>query len=160
MYAEPHQRSRVIDGRFLVWNSKHPFDTPEPVLRTVAAPIKKTAAPKRVLLVEDNLDSVRSLAYLLTDMGHIVEYAINGYVGLDIARRFKPEFILLDLGLPGMDGFEVCKRVKRVPGLEHTRVIALTAFSQDEYRQRSIAAGCELHIVKPVPVFVLEEVLG
>jgi CheY-like chemotaxis protein len=112
------------------------------------------------LVIEDNLDAVHSLAFLLHDMGHHVEYAINGYVGLDAARRLRPDFVLLDLGLPGLDGFEVCRRIKQAPELASTRVIALTAFAQDEYLVKSKAAGCELHLVKPVPIWLLEELLG
>jgi CheY-like chemotaxis protein len=121
---------------------------------------RKTADPKRVLIVEDNIDAVRSMAYLVRDMGHVVEYAINGYVGIDIARRFLPDIVLLDLGLPGMDGFEVCRKIKSHPGLEHTRVIAVTGYAQDEYRKRSHEAGCDLHLIKPVPARVLEDLLG
>jgi CheY-like chemotaxis protein len=121
---------------------------------------KKTADPKRVLIVEDNIDAVRSLAYLVREMGHFVEYAINGYVAIDIARRFLPEVVLLDLGLPGMDGFEVCRKIKSQAGLEHARVIAITGYAQDEYRMRSRAAGCEMHLVKPVPAGVIEQLLG
>jgi CheY-like chemotaxis protein len=121
---------------------------------------KKTADPKRVLIVEDNIDAVRSLAYLVRDMGHFVEYAINGYVAIDIARRFLPDIVLLDLGLPGMDGFEVCRKIKSHAGLEQTRVIAITGYAQDEYRMRSRAAGCEMHLIKPVPTGVLEQLLG
>ncbi|HEX5477627.1 MAG TPA: response regulator, partial [Burkholderiales bacterium] len=69
-------------------------------------------ASKRVLVVEDNLDSVHSLVLLLRDMGHRVEYAINGYAALDVARKFRPEIVFMDLGLPGLDGFEVCGRLK------------------------------------------------
>src|SRR3981081_4139085 len=90
---------------------------------------KKTSDPKRVLIVEDNIDAARSLAYLVRDMGHFVEYAINGYVAIDIARRFLPDVVLLDLGLPGMDGFDVCKKIKGYPGLEQTRVIAITGYA-------------------------------
>jgi CheY-like chemotaxis protein len=122
--------------------------------------VKKTTVPKRVLIVEDNLDSVHSLALLVCDMGHTVEYAVNGYVALEIARRFHPDFVLLDLGLPGLDGFEVCSRIKQDRELQHARVVAITALAQDEHRVRSMAAGCELHIVKPVPIGVLEELLG
>ena len=121
---------------------------------------KKTADPKRVLIVEDNIDAVRSLAYLVRDMGHFVEYAINGYVAIDIARRFMPDIVLLDLGLPGIDGFEVCRKIKSHAGLEHTRVIAITGYAQDEYRVRSRAAGCEMHLIKPVPTGVIEQLLG
>jgi two-component system CheB/CheR fusion protein len=131
---------------------------PEPFI--VRDGIGKTKLPKRVLVVEDNLDSVHTLALLLSDMGHKVEYAINGYVAINVARRFRPDFVLLDLGLPGIDGFEVCRQIKRDPELRSCRVIALTAFSQDEYRARAKNAGCELYLVKPVDTRVLEDLLG
>jgi DNA-binding response OmpR family regulator len=105
---------------------------------------------RRILVVEDNIDGARTLAVLLQQEGHTVEYAINGYVALDIARKFRPEIVLLDIGLPGMDGFEVCKRLKREPGLEATRVIAITAYGEDKHRAQSREAGCDMHFVKPV----------
>jgi CheY-like chemotaxis protein len=150
----------AVDGRFLQASRNYWSSSKLGQPATDTSEVTKTAAPKRVLVIEDNLDSVHSLALLLIDMGHIVEYAINGYAGLDVARRFRPAFVLLDLGLPGLDGFEVCTLIKGEPGLERTRVIAVTAFGQEEYRTRSKAAGCELHLVKPVPTRVLEELLG
>jgi CheY-like chemotaxis protein len=126
----------------------------------VADVLHKTTQPRRVLLIEDNLDSVHSMVFLLRDMGHYVEYAINGYAGIEVARRFRPEVVLLDLGLPGLNGFDVCKELKRLPGLEQTRFIAITGYAQDEYRVRSRAAGCEMHLLKPIPPRVLEELLG
>lgn len=113
------------------------------------------AAGRRVLLVEDNLDMVHSMAMLLRDMGHTVEYAINGWAALELARRFRPEFVLLDLGLPGMDGFELCRRLKREPDLAAARCIAVTGYGQEDYRRRSKEAGCELHLLKPVDPKVL-----
>jgi DNA-binding response OmpR family regulator len=92
-------------------------------------------------------------------MGHEVEYAINGYVAVDIASQFRPEFVFLDLALPGMNGFEVCRRLKRQPGLESTRVFAVTAFGHDEYRQRSKDAGCDGYFVKPLDLGALETLL-
>jgi CheY-like chemotaxis protein len=136
-------------------------DTPKrPHPFTVTERLTRTRSPKRVLVVEDNLDSVHTLALLLFDIGHKVEYAINGYVAIDAARRFRPDFVLLDLGLPGLDGFEVCRRIKRDPDLKSCRVIALTAFSGDDYRARAAAVGCELYLVKPVDAQVLEQLLG
>jgi DNA-binding response OmpR family regulator len=93
-------------------------------------------------------------------MGHLVEYAINGYVAIDVARRFHPDIVLLDLGLPGISGFDVCREIKRDPKTRGSRVIALTAFSQSEYRTRAAEAGCELYLVKPVATNVLEDLLG
>jgi CheY-like chemotaxis protein len=115
---------------------------------------------RRVLVVEDDIDSARSLTWILRDMGHEVEYAINGYVAVDIAAQFRPEFVFLDLALPGMNGFEVCRRIKRQPGLENTRVFALTAYAQEEYRQRAADAGCERHFVKPLDPAVLNSLLA
>jgi CheY-like chemotaxis protein len=114
---------------------------------------------KRILVVEDNLDTVHTLVLLLRDMGHIVEYAINGYAALDAARKFLPEVVFLDLGLPGMDGFEVCTRLKKEPGMEGVRIISITAYGQDEYRKRSLEAGCELHLLKPVTAGQLADAL-
>jgi CheY-like chemotaxis protein len=149
----------VIDGSLAAADKKD-AGKPGSVVRPSSSVARKTRAPKRVLLVEDNLDAVHALAFLLADMGHQVEYAINGYVGLDVARRFHPDFVFLDLGLPGMSGFEVCGEIKKDASLKGTRVIALTAFGQDEYLARSRAVGFELHLVKPVPVWLLEELLG
>jgi DNA-binding response OmpR family regulator len=115
---------------------------------------------RRILVVEDDIDSARSLTWILRDMGHEVEYAINGYVAVDIAAQFLPEFVFLDLALPGMNGFEVCRRLKRQAGLERTRVIAVTAYGHDEYRQRSREAGCEGYIVKPLDPGMLNDLLA
>jgi DNA-binding response OmpR family regulator len=103
---------------------------------------------RRVLVVEDNLDAVHSLVVLLRQDGHQVDFAINGYAALDIAKRFRPDVVLLDLGLPGLDGFDVCKRLKSASGGE-MRIIAVTAYASDEHRARARAAGCDLHILKP-----------
>lgn len=124
----------------------------------VAAPAQKVR--RRVLVVEDNLDTVHTLARVLQEMGHVVDYAINGYAAMELARRFKPDFILLDLGLPGMDGFELCRRLKREEGMANARFVAITGYAQDEYRERSKAAGFDLHLTKPLDPRVLERLLS
>lgn len=133
--------------------------TDRTALTSPAYAVRHTAKPRRVLIVEDNLDAVQVFAQLIKDIGHSVEFAINGYAALEAARRFKPDFVLLDLGLPGMDGYEVCRRIKDEPGLERARVIAITAHGKDVHRSRSRAAGCELHLVKPVSPLALFDVL-
>jgi CheY-like chemotaxis protein len=105
---------------------------------------------RRVLVIDDDLDGMQTLATLLRHMGHEVEFAINGHAGLEVARRMEPEFVLLDLNLPGMDGFEVARRLSAVHDAPAPRIFAITGHSGDDYRSRSLAAGCEQHLVKPV----------
>jgi DNA-binding response OmpR family regulator len=105
--------------------------------------------PRRVLVVEDSLDSLHSLVVLLRGEGHQVEFAINGYAAITVAKKFRPEVVLLDLGLPGLSGFDVCSRLKSEPEFEGIRIIAVTAYGSEEYRVRSRAVGCDLHVVKP-----------
>jgi DNA-binding response OmpR family regulator len=114
---------------------------------------------RRVLVVEDDIDSARSLTWILRDLGHEVDYAINGYVAVDMAAQLRPEFVFLDLALPGLNGFEVCQRLRRLPGFERTRIIAVTAYSQDEYRKRAHDAGCDGYIVKPLNPAAIEALL-
>lgn len=113
-------------------------------------PVFDLGKSRRVLIVEDDLDSVHSLVFLLRDLGHRAEYAINGYAALSVARTFKPEIVLVDLGLPGMDGFEFCARLRMEPGLESVRLIAVTAYGQEAYRQRASKVGFQAYFVKPV----------
>ena len=117
-------------------------------------------ASRRVLVVEDHLDTVHSMAIMLKNMGHEVQFAINGFAAIDIARGFRPDFILLDIGLPDFKGDEIARQIKWEPGLEHTRIIAITGRSDDEIRLRAKDAGCEEFFVKPVSPVALEELLS
>jgi CheY-like chemotaxis protein len=117
-------------------------------------------AKRRVLVVEDDLDSVHSMAVLLKVMGHEVEYAINGFAALDIARRFRPEFVLLDVSLPHLSGDKIARQLKYEPGLEKTRMIAITGLPLDEVKRLVLEAGCEAVYAKPIAPAVLEELLA
>jgi DNA-binding response OmpR family regulator len=116
---------------------------------TSSRPSESRKVPRRILIVEDNVDSGQTLAILLKHEGHHVELAINGRAALNIAKQFRPQVVLLDLGLPDLDGFEVCARLKREPGSECVRVIAITGYGSDEYRIKASAAGCDRHFTKP-----------
>jgi CheY-like chemotaxis protein len=116
---------------------------------------KSNPRERRVLVVEDNPDTVHSFAKFLGQLGHKVEFAINGYAAPDVARSFRPEIVFLDLGLPGLDGHEVARRLREELG-ERMRIIAVTAYGRDEDREASALAGCEHHLVKPVdPQFIV-----
>jgi CheY-like chemotaxis protein len=132
-----------------------------PVFSFAPSSVRFTAAPRRVLIVEDDLDSVRILAELVRHIGHEAQIAVTGYAALEIAKRFKPHFLLLDLGLPGLDGYEVCRRLRQdpAPDLNRARIIVLSAYGEDQHRAKTREAGCELHLVKPVSPHALFDVL-
>jgi len=114
----------------------------------------------RIAVVEDNLDSVHTTALLLRELGHTVDYATNGFVALDMVRRFRPDFVLCDLGLPGSDGFDVCSQIKADPELRGVRVLALTAYSDDKSRQRAREVGFDGYYVKPLLPESLADLFG
>ena len=114
----------------------------------------------RILVIEDNLDQVHSLALLLKEMGHTVDYAINGYVAYEVARRFRPDYCLCDLGLPGMTGYEVCAQIRKDPELQGIKMIALTAYDDERYQERARQVGFEMYYLKPLAPKVLYELLG
>jgi CheY-like chemotaxis protein len=115
---------------------------------------------RRVLIVEDNLDAVHSMATLIRMMGHEVQFAINGFAALDIARRFRPEVILLDIGLPDFRGYNIARQLKWEEGLTHTRMVAITGRPMEEVRQKALEAGCEQVFAKPMDPAKLEELLA
>jgi signal transduction histidine kinase/CheY-like chemotaxis protein len=104
----------------------------------------------RVMLVEDNRDTAESLAMLLELLGHQVRVVTDGRAALDVAQANVPDVMLIDIGLPDIDGYEVARRMRQHPGLKSVVLIALTGYGRDEDRQRAFAAGFDYHIVKPV----------
>ena len=112
----------------------------------------------RVLVVDDNLDTAQTLAYLLRDAGHITDFAITGASALDIAKRERPELIFLDIGLPDYDGCKLARDLKRTPGLELTRIVAITGRISDD-EDRALEAGCSLFLAKPVDPRTLEKTI-
>ena len=114
----------------------------------------------RVLVVEDNLDAVHMMATLLRMMGHEVDFAINGFSAIEAARKFKPDIILLDIGLPDFKGDKIASQIRFEPGLEKTRIIAITGQRLDLVESRALEAGCEAVYAKPMAPEVLEKLLA
>lgn len=124
---------------------------PQPLATETAAP---SLAPRpqreaRILVVDDNLDTATGLARLLRLLGHDIRTAHDGPSAVAEALAFRPEFILLDIGLPGMDGYQVARQLRQ-EGLHDTIIIAISGYGQEEDRRRSEAAGFDHHLVKPV----------
>ena len=105
---------------------------------------------RKILVVDDNADAASSLAALLQMSGHSVATAHDGAEALRLARDDPPDTALLDLGLPGMDGYEVARRMRELPGLAATRLIAMTGYGHEAHRRESDKVGFDDHLVKPV----------
>jgi PAS domain S-box-containing protein len=115
--------------------------------------------PKKVLVVDDNRDAADSLALVLRLDGHEVAVAYDGPAALTAAPAVRPDVVFLDLGMPGMDGYEVCRRLRRMPELATARVVAVTGWGQEADRRRSAEAGFDRHLVKPADPDVVRRVL-
>ena len=118
------------------------------------------AHPMRVLVVDDNVDAAEMLAEWLGTIGHGVRVAGDGPTALEVAANFRPDVALLDIGLPVMDGYEVARRLRELPGCKRTRLIALTGYGQESDYDRSRRAGFEDHLVKPVDLDAIERAVS
>jgi CheY-like chemotaxis protein len=113
-----------------------------------------------VLVVDDNRDTTESLGLLLRLWGHDVRAAHDGPRALEAAKDYRPDVLLLDIGVPGFSGLEVAKRLRQDPAFGRTVIVAMTGYGQEEDRQRSREAGCNDHWVKPVDPAALEALLA
>jgi signal transduction histidine kinase len=127
---------------------------------TPEEPSARPAAPRRILLIEDNQEYGAGLRTLLEDRGHQVWLAHDGPEGIRAAERHRPEVVLLDIGLPGLDGHEVARRLRRLPGLSDVHLVAVSGFGREQDLRRSRRAGIHRHLVKPIALNELEAVIA
>jgi signal transduction histidine kinase len=120
-----------------------------------AAPL----APRRILVVDDNRTAADILAMLVRWAGHDVQVAYDGRSALEMAATFGPQVVVLDLGMPGMDGCEVARRLRKMPELHGVVLVAQTGWGQPEDRRRTTEAGFDAHLLKPLSLEELEDVL-
>ena len=123
---------------------------------TVKPPVRRF----RILVVDDNHDSALSLAMMLSIMGHETRTAHDGETAVSTAEAFLPDVVLLDIGLPKLNGYEVAQRIRESAWGTAMFLIAVTGWGQDEDRQRSAEVGLNLHMVKPVEPAALEKLLS
>jgi CheY-like chemotaxis protein len=114
---------------------------------------------KRILLVDDNADTADLLALALGMDGHEVMIVHDGPEALRVSAEWHPEVVLLDIGLPGMDGYEVARRLRQKPGLSGVALVAVTGYGQEEDRQRAREAGFDRHLVKPADLDAIKRML-
>ena len=124
---------------------------------------EKAAAPraagKRILVVDDNQDAATSLGMILKFLGNEVQIVHDGLAAVERASEFRPQTIFLDIGLPGIDGYTACRRIREQPGGDQIQIVALTGWGQEEDRQRTQQAGFDHHLIKPATPVDIKRVL-
>ena len=116
--------------------------------------------PRRVLVVDDNRDAAESMGILLKLLGADVHVAYGGAEALEALPAYRPDVVILDIGMPGMDGYEVARRIRQQPEFQKVTLIALTGWGQDEDRRRSHTAGFDYHLIKPADIDALQALLA
>ena len=111
-------------------------------------------------MVDDNIDAAGTLEMMLKFMGNEVRTAHDGLEGLEAAAAFAPEAILMDIGMPELNGYEACRRMRQEPWGKNIVIVALTGWGQDEDKRRSREAGFNGHLVKPVEPAAIEKLLA
>ncbi len=153
VYSEVGQGSEFVVRLPVVLS---PAPSPPPSSEATAA----TGSSLRVLVVDDNVDVTTTLAMLLKLSGHDVRKAHDGPAALEAALDFRPNVVLLDIGLPGMSGFEVAQQMRQQPDLQNVVLVAMTGYGQESDRRRSLEAGFNHHLVKPADFDKLQKILA
>ena len=157
-------RGRVEAYSILGQGSEFVVHLPVVVAPAQAAAPAEMAKPDgqslRVLVVDDNVDTANILALLLKEFGHDVRTGYDGPTAIAAALEYRPNVVLLDIGLPGLTGFEVAKRIRQQSGLENILLIAMTGYGQDTDMLRSQEAGFDHHLVKPADFARVQEILA
>jgi signal transduction histidine kinase/CheY-like chemotaxis protein len=117
------------------------------------------ASGRRVLVIDDNVDAAETLALLVRALGGEARMATSGLSGIEIARIFQPDLILLDIGMPGIDGYETCQRLRLEPFGRSVCIVALTGWGQEQDKRRAMEAGFDIHLTKPADPMLLERLL-
>jgi CheY-like chemotaxis protein len=146
------------DGRDVGRSGAPPAGDPRAAVKPALD--ERQAALSRVLVVDDHQDAAMSLAMLIELMGHEVQTASDGVEALEVAEAFRPDVILLDIGMPRMNGYEASRRIRMTEWGSSVRLIALTGWGQDEDRRMAEEAGFDQHLIKPVEADALREALS
>ena len=132
---------------------------PSTPLAPTAMPSKKRSGNNRILVVDDNIDLSRAMTTLLSRFGYEAQAVNDGHTAIEAARALRPEVVLLDLGLPGIDGFEVARRLRREEGVRDATIIAITGYGQEDGGRYSREEGFNHHLIKPIQIETLVALL-
>jgi PAS domain S-box-containing protein len=154
---EVHSEGEGKGSEFIV---RLPTVEPAPAPSTAPTPSAGPQVARRILIADDNTDAAVSLSMLLQMMGHETRIAHDGLVAVELAESFKPDIVVLDIGMPKLDGYEAVRRIASRPWAGSTLLVALTGWGQEADRERAKTAGFHLHLTKPVEPDVLRDVLA
>ena len=132
----------------------------EPATPDSVAPKELVTHKRHILIGEDNAIAAEGLKHVLQDAGHEVRLALDGAEALSAAKEELPEIAIFDIGLPGMDGFELARRLRKLPGANQLLLIALTGYGQEKDRIQSKEAGFDYHLIKPADLRQLLEIIN
>ena len=149
----------VHKGDFLSETSASTVSQPQRGAPLSPQPDATVARRKRILVVDDNRDSAESLAMVLRLSGYDARTAYDGRQALVDAQVYRPDLVLLDIGLPGVSGYEVARRLRSEPGAVQTKLVALSGYAREEDRRQAIAAGFDDYLIKPVDFDALFKLL-
>jgi PAS domain S-box-containing protein len=147
-------------GKGAEFTVRLPLDLGTDSTRTEVRDVSQSTPSRRVLVIEDNVDAATSLREVLELGGHSVDVAFTAEAGITRARAFKPDVVLCDIGLPGMDGYEVARAMRADPAFQTTMLVALTGYAAPEDVQKSREAGFHYHLAKPPPHGEIERILA
>jgi CheY-like chemotaxis protein len=153
--AGPHGKGTEVEVRL-------PTTTPPVGVAVAASAARDPAAGqrrRRVLVADDNRDSAQTLAMVLDVMGHETRLANDGLQAVAIAAEFEPDIVLLDIGMPKLNGYEACRQIRAQPWARDVVMVAVTGWGHDEDRRRSKSAGFDLHLVKPLDPVEVERMM-
>jgi CheY-like chemotaxis protein len=134
--------------------------SPEPQLAASAIRERGPLPRRRILVVDDNQDAADSLASVLSLMGNEVQVGNDGVEAVQLAEAFRPDVVMLDIGMPRMNGYEACAAIRQQPANADAVIIAVTGWGQEEDRRQSELAGFNLHLTKPVDPGAVETLLA
>jgi signal transduction histidine kinase/ActR/RegA family two-component response regulator len=147
-------------GRGSEFEVRLPLAQAPPPAVAVEAALGESRPRHRILVVDDDRDVAEALALYLEDQGQDVRVARDGASGLALAESFRPRIVLLDVGMPGFDGHELARRLRTHPGCENTVMLAISGYDSEADRRRSLAAGCDDHLVKPIDPLSLMAIIA
>ena len=147
-------------SEFVAWLPALPGRLPELAAAPSAGAAGTVYGRLNILLVEDHQDTAESLAAMLEGWGHQVQVAFDGLSALRAAAALAPDVVLSDLGLPGMDGYELARQLRQQPGFGRVLLVALSGYGREEDKRRALEAGFDHHLVKPPDMDVLQDILA